>query len=301
MPSLRARILYTAMKLFYGRIFPPEMPIEKLRKGQNAARSVEPLPPDIRTESHPLGGVPGEWLHPATFTPDSALLYLHGGGYVVKSPAIHRVLVGRLAQAAHLRAFMADYRLAPESPFPAALEDAAAAYTGLLAQGIEPSRVVIAGDSAGGGLTAALLLHLRDSGKPLPAAAALLSGWLDVSLSSPALTALQKRDPFLRVQDLRRWAGHYAAGHDLRSPLISPLFGDLTGLPPMLIYAGEYEVLRADSVAFAEKAKAAGVNAILKVWPGMIHAFPLFAGMVPEGKAAIAEVSAFFRAQLGVV
>lgn len=298
MTSLRGRLFYTSMKLFFSRVVPADLSIEDYRR---AARQplFAPLPRGIRRESGMVGGVFGEWITLPGAAAARVLLYLHGGGYVLRTPRVHRGLVARLAQATGIRAFMADYRLAPEHPFPAAVDDAAAVYRGLLDAGFAPGQIVVAGDSAGGGLTAALLVKLRDAGHPLPAAACLISALLDCAFSDPALAALQTHDPFLRLKDVRLMAACYAGDQDPAHPLISPLYADLRGLPPLLIHAGEHEVLREDSRRFAEKAQAAGVQAALRVWPGMIHAFPLFAALVPEGKAAIAEIAAFFRQHLG--
>lgn len=297
MVSLRARLFYQAMKIFFGRLMPPEMPLKTYRKA-SAQPVFEPMPRSIRWEQAIIGGIPGEWITPPNANPAHVLFYLHGGGYVLKTPHVHRILVGRLARAAEMCAFMVDYRLAPEHPFPAALDDATAAYRGLIDQGYIPNHIVIAGDSGGGGLTAALLLYLRDNGDPLPAAACLISAMLDCTFSDAAIPELEKYDPFLRLNDLAMMARHYYGVYDPHDPLISPIFGDLSGMPPLLIHAGEHEILRAEAIRYAEKAQAAGVDVRLKVWEGMIHAFPLFAGFVPEGKTAIAEIGAFFRSHI---
>jgi acetyl esterase/lipase len=296
--SRRARIFYTAMRLFFGRVLPAEMPLATYRRASNQPL-FERMPREIAWTASEVSGIPGEWIMPPNAAPDRVLLYLHGGGYVVKTPHVHRVLVGRLARATACKAFIVDYRLAPEHPFPAALEDATAVYRGLIAAGWTPSRIVVAGESAGGGLTAALLLHLRDCGDPLPAAACLMSAMLDCTLSDESILELQKHDPYLRHKDVAMMARHYYGDHDPHHPLISPVFADLRGLPPLLVYAAEYEILRAEAIRFAEKARADGVDVTLKVWAGMVHAFALFAGFVPEGKIAIAEISAFFRHYLG--
>jgi monoterpene epsilon-lactone hydrolase len=285
------------MRVFFKGIMPPEMSLATYRRASRQPL-FEPMPRGIRRENRDIGGIPGEWITPANAAPDRVLLYLHGGGYVLRTPQVHRVLVGRLARAAGVQAFMADYRLAPENPYPAALDDALAAYRGLIVQGYAPAQIVVAGDSGGGGLAAALLLALRDAGDSLPAAACLLSAMLDCTLSGDALPELQRRDPYLRVKDLAMMAACYYGDHDPHEPLISPLFADLHGLPPLLVHAGECEILSAEAVRYAEKAQAAGVDVTLKVWDDMIHAFPLFAGFVPEGKVAITEVGAFFRKYL---
>jgi acetyl esterase/lipase len=296
MVSLRGRLFYRAMKILFGKLMPPEKPLETYRKASRQPL-FEPMPRGIQWTVDSVAGVPGEWITPTLpSTPNGLLLYLHGGGYVVKTPHVHRVLVGRLARAAGIAAFVPDYRLAPENPYPAALEDATAVYREL--RQTRPTPIVVAGDSGGGGLTAALLLKLRDEGDPLPAAACLISAMLDCTFSGDTLAELQKHDPFMRIGDVRMMAKHYYGDHDPRHPYISPVFADLHGMPPLLVHNSEHEILRAEGVRYSERAKAAGVDVTLKIWDGMIHAFHLFAGFVPEGKVAIEEIGAFFRKHL---
>jgi acetyl esterase/lipase len=285
------------MKHIYGRFVPSTISLATYRK-YSKQPLFEPMPRGIAWKQGEVAGIPGEWITPPNASTTAVLLYLHGGGYIVKTPQVHRVLVGRLAQAIGIQAFIVDYRLAPENPFPAALTDVTVVYRGLMATGFQHSQIVVAGDSAGGGLTDALLLHLRDSGDALPAAACLISALLDCTFSDPPLANLQMRDPLLRLNDVQMMAACYYGTHDPHDPLISPIFADLRGLPPLLIYAGEYEVLLREAIRFAEKAQVADVVTTFKMWDGMIHAFPLFAGFVPEGKAAIAEIAAFFRKYL---
>lgn len=285
MPSLRARFFYAAMKLFFRYLAPAQGSLETYRK---AARQplFERMPRGIIWEQGQINGVSGEWITPRNIAANRLLLYLHGGGYVLSTPHVHRVLVGRLAHTLSCRAFMPEYRLAPEHPFPAAVEDVTATYEGILASGYASALVIVAGDSAGGGLTAALMLRLREMGRPLPAAACLISALLDCTFSGARLTELQQSDPYLRLSDLKLMAKHYYTAHDPQHPLISPLWADLDGLPPLFVLAGENELLRDEVVRFAERAQEAGVAVELKVWPGMVHAFPLFAGFVPEGKVS---------------
>jgi monoterpene epsilon-lactone hydrolase len=298
MVSLRGRLFYAAMKLFFRGLLPTGLSLETYHKISNQP-FFEPMPRGIGWTVGSVAGVPGEWITPST--PDSAangvLLYLHGGGYVLKTPRVHRVLVGRLAKAAGVTAFMPDYRLAPEHPFPAALEDVTAVYRELV-RTKSPADIIIAGDSGGGGLAAALLLNLRDSGDPLPAAVCLISAMLDCTFVDAALAETQKPDPFLRLPDVAMMAKSYYGDHDPREPLISPVFADFHGLPPLLVHASQDEILRPEAIRYAECAKSAGVDATLKIWEGMIHAFPLFAGFIPEGKTAIHEIGAFFRSHL---
>lgn len=298
MVSLRGRLFYHAMKFFFRWVIPANLPIERYRQTLTPSFS-EPMPRDVHWEAGTLGTQAGEWIRPVHPSAEGVLLYLHGGAYVVGMTPVHRVLVGRLVQAIGCGAFLLDYRLAPEHPFPAALDDALSAYQALLKLGYAPSNILIAGDSAGGGLLAALLIRLRDAGEALPRAACLISPWLDCSLSGAHLAEQQSLDAYLRISDLTTMAKHYYGSHDPRNPLISPLFADLQALPPLLVMAGEYEILRDEAQAFAEQARQAGVEVTHSVWAGMIHAFPLFAGFVPEGKAAIQDMSRFFKKHLG--
>ncbi|MGK2913665.1 MAG: alpha/beta hydrolase fold domain-containing protein [Porticoccaceae bacterium] len=240
-----------------------------------------------------VGGVPGEWQIPKVSVGDRVILYLHGGGYAIGSPATHRDMVGGIADAAHARAFILDYRLGPEHPFPGAVEDAVAAYRGLLDLGTKPDHIVIAGDSAGGGLTVATLVSLKEQDVPLPAAGICISPWVDLTLSGKSMQTKADADPLLRP-DALKWMGDlYLAGQDPKSPLASPLFADLTGLPPLLIHVGSEEVLLDDALRLNEKAKACGVNATLEVWDGMMHVWHLMAMVVPEGKAAIKDIGKY--------
>jgi acetyl esterase/lipase len=297
MPSLRSQFFYAAMKVFFRYVVPSQGSLETYRK---AARQplFERMPRGIIWEQGQLNGVQGEWITPDKITANRCLLYLHGGGYVLSTPHVHRVLVGRLARTLSCRAFMPEYRLAPEHPFPAAIDDVTAAYHGIVASGYAPSQVVVAGDSAGGGLTAALLLRLRDRGEPLPAAACLISALLDCTFSGGRLPELQQRDPYLRLDDLSKMAKHYYTVQDPKHPLISPLWADLNGLPPLFVLAGENDILCDEAVQFAEHARQADVAVDLKIGLGMVHAFPLFAGFIPEGKIAIAEIGTFFEKHL---
>jgi acetyl esterase/lipase len=245
------------------------------------------------------GGVPAEWVRVPSSAPDRVLLYLHGGSYTIGSPRSHRALVAQIARAAGVRALVLDYRLAPEHLFPAAVEDATAAYRWLLAQGILPERIVIAGDSAGGGLTLATALALRDAGDPLPAALVCLSPWTDLAATGASLQTRARLDPSLAPDGLAAAGQRYVGpGGDVRAPLASPLYADLRGLPPLLIQVGDYEILLDDSTRLAERARAAGVGVTLDVWPEMWHVFESLAGYLPEADQAVAKIGAFVRATL---
>lgn len=256
---------------------------------------VFPVEEDVRVEPVEAGGVSGEWVAAPNAEAQRVLLYLHGGGYAIGSAASHRAMVGRISRAAGARALSLDYRLAPEHPHPAALEDAQAAYRWLLAQGTEPERIVIGGDSAGGGLTLAALVALRDAGLPLPAGAVCLSPWTDLAVTGESITTKAGEDPMIQPQQLGPYVEYYAAGQDPRHPLISPLYADLAGLPPLLIQVGTAEILLDDSARLAERASAAGVAVTYEPWEKMIHVWQYFAPLLEEGREAIERIGQFIR------
>jgi acetyl esterase/lipase len=259
-------------------------------------RSAPPLPRGAKTTPGQLGGVPGEWVESGG-VPIGTILYLHGGGYFACSPHTHRAITGGLAVRG-FRVFAANYRLAPEHPFPAALDDALSIYRALPGAGIAPGALAIAGDSAGGGLTLATLLAAKAAGLPMPAAALLFSPWTDLAGTGATLKSNLKRDPMLVGSRIGEAAGFYLNGANPKNPLISPLYGDLAGLPPLLIQVGETEVLRDDSTRLAEAARAAGVPVNLKIWPNVPHVWQLFQSFLPEARAAIGEAAAFAKANV---
>ncbi len=276
-----------------------DMPIEEARAALEALTGILPLPEDVRCEPVDAGGIPGEWVSAPGADPDRVIYHLHGGGYCVGSINTHREMVSRIARAAAARALIIEYRLAPENPFPAAVEDATAAYRWLLSTGVDPARLVIAGDSAGGGLTVATLVSLRDAGDPLPAAAVCLSPWVDLEALSESVTTNARTDPWFKREGIVLAGQAYLGSADPHTPLAAPLYADLHGLPPLLIHAGGAEMLLDDSTRLAEKAKAAGVDVTLDVWPDMIHVWHAFAAMLPEGQQAIDRIGEFVRQHSG--
>lgn len=301
MQSLRSHLLYQMIKLWRRRH-------PGLRAGPDSYRSVRRLldsaaarvnlPPDIHVEPADAGGVPGEWVTAPGSRADQVVLYLHGGGYVAGSPASHRALTAAISRAARVRVLAIDYRLAPEHPFPAALDDAAAAYTWLLGQGFRASSIGVGGDSAGGGLTAALLVRLRDAGRPLPGAAFMFSPWTDLAGTGESARTRAGLDPMI-VGDLAHHGSFYVGpGGDPRHPLISPIHAALHDLPPLLIQVGTHEVLHDDAARLAERARAAGGRVELDVWHGMIHVFQAFPRFLPEARRAITRIGEFLRAEL---
>ncbi len=280
----------------------PDRSPEELRESMSGGNALLTPPDGVTITSSTVGGIDGLWHRPdrAPHADDTAVLYLHGGGYVIGSPDTHRSLTARIALALGAAVFSADYRLAPEHPHPAASDDAVAAYHGLLDAGYAPDRIAIAGDSAGGGLTIATLVLLRDSGVPLPAAAVPISPWTDLSLSGDTMHTLADVDPMVSEPGLRRMAEWFLAGTDPRDPVASPLFAEPAGLPPMFVMVGEAETLLDDSRRFAQRAQDAGVDCTLEVYPEMIHVFPAFAGIVPEGDAAVDDIARFLHKHLGI-
>jgi len=257
------------------------------------------LAPDWRVRVDPARN--GEWIEPeAADHPahERCILYLHGGAYIAMSARTHRSVTSRLACWSDARLFALDYRLAPEHPFPAALDDALAAWRALVASGMAPSRIVVAGDSAGGGLALALLVELRDAGQEMPAAGVLLSPWTDLAVTGKSIVTNDAADPLFFGRWVAPIARHYLGDTPATDPLVSPVYADLTGLPPLLIQVGDTEVLLDDSRRVAENATRAGVTAMLRIWPGVPHGWQIFAPILPEARAALREASVFIRVRL---
>ena len=268
---------------------------EELRASYDRAEQAFPTPADVGVGRVIAGGVPAEWLRPPGAGP-AVVLYLHGGGYVIGSPRSHRHLAAAIARAAGARALLLDYRRAPEHPFPIAVDDAVAAYRWLLeSAGVAAEKVVIAGDSAGGGLTVATLVAARDAGLPQPAGGACISPWADLTCSLGTYATKAAADPVVDARLIRRMAEAYLAGRDARTPLASPLHADLRGLPPLLVQVGGAEVLLDDARQLAARAKAAGVEVTLEVWEAMVHVWHWFLPMLDDAQAAIDRIGTFVR------
>jgi epsilon-lactone hydrolase len=276
----------------------PRDPTASVERMRGAMEKVsEHVARDVKCEAVSAGGVPAEWIVPPNAANDRVILYLHGGGYVMGSINTHRAMVARIARASQARALAIDYRMGPEHPFPAAVEDVTAAYRWLLTQGYKPGKIVISGDSAGGGLTLATLIALRDAGTALPAAAVPISPWADLEGTGASVKTRAAIDPMVDQPGLLRMAKMYAGDHDPKNPLISPIHADYRGVPPMLIHVGDAEILLDDSTRVADRAKAAGVKVELEAWPEMFHVWHVFAKILPEGQQAIDRIGSYILAQ----
>ncbi|MGA2013174.1 MAG: alpha/beta hydrolase fold domain-containing protein [Solirubrobacteraceae bacterium] len=257
-----------------------------------------PIPADVTTSSGTLGGIPVVNVGVAGADPNRIIFYLHGGAYAIGTAASSVGLASDLARRAGSRLVSVDYRLAPEHPYPAAIDDAVAAYRGLLDTGLAASAIAIAGESAGAGLAAATLVALKHAGLPQPTAAVLMSPWVDLTLSGESISAKAAVDPALTPEGLRRRAADYVADGDRTADLVSPTFADLTELPPLLIQAGSHEILLDDATRLAARAAAADVAVTLEVTPGVPHVFQAFAAMLDEADAALTSAGEFLRAHL---
>ncbi len=300
MSSFRSEVVKIGLRLFFRPLLKYSSLEQQTRLSERyVAKPVNyarlKLPGGVAATPVSADGVPAEWLAAPESDPERVMLYIHGGGFVAGSIRSHRHLAARIARAARMRLLVIEYRLAPAFPYPAALDDCLAAYRWLLSCKIDPSRMVIAGDSAGGNLTLTTLLGLRQAGDPLPAAAVCLSPVTDLAMKPSLDPALARKDPLLDPAAGERWLRAYLAGQDPAQPLVSPLLGDLHGLPPLLIQIGTEEMLYPDATRFAGKARQAGVDVTLDVWPGMFHVWQISAPLIPEADQAIAKIGEFAR------
>ena len=295
-PQVPVRAMRAAVRGLVRPVLGPRMPVALQRRWLELVTGPTPLAPDVDVRPGTLGGRPVEVLVPHDGDPSRAVLYLHGGGFTIGSATTHRALATRLAVATGGSVHLLDYRLAPEHPFPAALDDALAAWRELTEGGADPQRTALAGDSAGGWLALMAAIRLRDAGRPLPAVLGLVSPWLDLSGSS---WPPDRTDPMLRPSWLRRCAAGFAPGADLTGPTFAPLAAELSGLPPMVVHVGSEEILLADAVALARRARAAGVPVELRRFDGLWHVAHASAGMVAESTAAVTALGHSLGARLG--
>lgn len=286
--AIRAMLTQDALK----------MSTVELRAAYDGLGGAFPLAADIKLTPAKGSDAPAEWGVTPIADSSRVILYLHGGGYVIGSLASHRNLVAELGRAARTRTLALDYRLAPEAPFPAAVDDALAAYRFLLRQDIPPSKIAIAGDSAGGGLTVATLIAARDAGLPQPACGLCISPWVDLELVGPSMTSKAAEDPLLTKALLKLWASTYVGSSSLRTPLAAPLHANLKGIAPLLIQVGSAETLLDDSTRLAAAASAQEVSVRLEAWPEMLHVWHLFHPILGEARRALAVAGAFIRERM---
>jgi monoterpene epsilon-lactone hydrolase len=270
-------------------------PLAELRARYDGIALMFTLPEGISVETIDAGGVPAERLTGRRSVPGRTVLYLHGGGYAIGSTVSHRHVAGAIVEAGEASLVVPNYRLAPEHPYPAAVHDALACYHWLLDQGQDPAQLVVAGDSAGGGLALATMISARDQGLPLPAAAVLISPWVDLAGTGETLATLEARDPIVQKAGLLDMARQYLGERDPRTPLASPLYADLSGLPPLLIQVGSEEVLLDDSLRIQHRAREHGLETTLEVWDEMIHVWHFFHPQLEEGREALARVGQYIR------
>ena len=273
--------------------------IQAIRDGLEQIAALAKISVDVTCEPTDAGGVPAEWISTPSSIENNLTLYLHGGGWIAGSINTHRDLAARISRAAKTHVLIIDYRLAPEHPFPEGLNDCLTAYNWILSKGIKPENLIIAGDSAGGNLTLASLIKLRDKGTPLPAAAVCLSPVTDLTLSGESYKTKAELDPSVKREDIEFMVTQYVNLKDRQNPLVSPLYADLRDLPPILIHVGTAEVLYDDSIRFAKQAKEAGVDVTLEVFENMIHVFHTFAPLAPEGQEAIEKIAEFILSRIG--
>ncbi len=291
MPSLQHNLLKLSLNSL-SLSMPLRGPdIAKLRTLLDVSALWMLLPWGVHFKPFHIGGLRAAWLIPSRADKSKVLLYLHGGGYALGSSHTHRSMVGQIAKVTGLPALLVGYRKIPESPFPAAIDDALAAYEWLLDQGYEGHDIVVGGDSAGGGLAIALQLALKDKCLPMPAGTICLSPWTDLAVTGKSVEKNKDHDPLVRVDKMKEWGQMYAAHRLLNNPLISPFYGDLRGLPPILIQVSTDEVLYDDSVRLAEAARNAGVQVTMQEWKGLIHWWHIFWRIVPEAEEAIEKLA----------
>lgn len=299
MPSFRSSLFKVVIRLVVTVFINDYYPKKYLRfVYSNVLPLLSPEVPGVSCEALNISGIPAAWLIPDDADEGNVVLYLHGGAYVIGSIASHRDIASQIAAAARSRVLLVDYRLAPENRFPAAVEDAVTSYRWLLSQGYAPEKIVMAGDSAGGGLTVAAMVSLRDSGDPMPAAAMLLSPWTDLEVTGESVRTVAWKDPMINAGSLRKDAAMYLGETDARNPLASPIYANLEGLPPVYIQVGTAEILLDDARRLAERARADDVTVELDVWEGMFHVWQFFSPIIPESKRAVQALGEYARGKM---
>ncbi len=299
-PSFRAKLIKSISAMYFEYLVSPESAnVPYMRSRLDRFARLVPVALGVSVERTRFAGLDAEWLRPpGSDAGQKLMLYLHGGAYVLGSCDSHRHLVSHIAREAGLPALLPEYRLAPEHRFPAAVEDATRCYEALLGEGYAPSDIVIAGDSAGGGLTMATLLNLKEQGLPQPALGCLLSPWLDLAADGESHTTRKDEDPWFNPEDFPHVTQYYCDDEQLRLPLVSPVYADVSGLCPVYIQVGDHEILLSDSERLAKNIKEAGGEVELEVWPDMWHVFQAFVLVMPESRAAVQKLAGKIRDEL---
>ena len=300
MSSFRAKAMRAVTGAWFRSVNAQKADVHRMRTVWHALANTLWTASGVDVRRTDFAGMRAEWLTPQAPARGKAMLYLHGGAYVFGNCTTHRQLVSYVARACNVRALVIEYRLAPEHSFPAAIEDSLAAYRALRDEGYGPGDIILGGDSAGGGLVMALLLSLRDAGEELPAGAVMLSPWLDLTASGESMTTRAKRDPWFKPPDMPIIASYYCEEDEYRHPLVSPVYADVKGLPPIYIQVGDDEILLSDSIRIAEKLETAGGEVTLEIWPDMFHVFQVFVHQMPESREAIDKFAPFVKSRLGI-
>ena len=295
MRSIRSSACRLFVKCYLAPKFKTNKTIEAHRSTMERLSKLTLLPAGTKTEPVSLDGINAEWVSTGKVPENKVILYLHGGAYTFGSSNTHREIAARMSKYSGFKVLVLNYRLAPEFPYPAAIEDSTNAFRWLVRSGISPDNIAVAGDSAGGGLAIATVISLRDNGDPLPGSVVCFSPWIDLEGKGGSDKGIIDSDPMVKPEWLDCMAALYASDNDLRDPYLSPLYADLKGLPPILIQVGSDEILLSDSRRFTDDAVKAGVEVTLDVWDKMWHVWHLFGGMMPEGARALKEAGEFIR------
>lgn len=298
MLSWRSRVVKLAIRSYVSFARRDDWTLQQRRHAIERFSRFLKLPSNITCEKLAIDRIPAEWIYASGTQPNRTILYLHGGAYVMCSINSHRHLMAKLAIAANARILAIDYRLAPEYPYPAALEDAMHAYNWLLTNGILPENLAIVGDSAGGGLMVCTLVKLRDAGLPLPAAAVCLSPWVDLTVSGESIKTKASKEFIIPVNLIDQAVDAYLNGVDSKTPTVSPIFADLSGLPPLLIQIGTNDVLLDDARRLTARAEADGIDVTLEIWEQMIHVWHFFSPFMPEAQKAIEKIGHYLKRQI---
>lgn len=299
MPTLQHKFIRSTLGLIGGIVRGAEYNIPVVRVLSDFGAKLFSMPSGIETERVMIDHISSEWILPEKADHNKVLLYFHGGGYAFGSSQTHRSMVAKIVKDAGFCGLIPEYRLAPEFPFPSAMNDAVRCYEWLLETGHDPRDIIIGGDSAGGGLTLACLLKIKEKGLPMPAGQILISPWVDLTVSKPSVFKNINSSPTLFLREMKVWARNYAGEESLQNPFISPLYADLSGLPPMLLQLSDAEVLVDEDLELAAKAKATGLDVNLQVWEGLIHVWHIYYHYLDQAEEALDKIVDFIKERAG--